>query len=83
MSSSVKFALILGAFFLTLIAVSLGSYFVWVDIGYVALGFHGWLAIILGTIGILGLGAGLMWLSFYSHRHGIDEQAADHDDLLD
>ena len=32
----------------------------------------GWIAMILGTIATLALGAGLMALMFYSNRHGRD-----------
>ncbi|MFO0317250.1 MAG: hypothetical protein ACK51R_09180, partial [Hyphomonadaceae bacterium] len=31
---------------------------------------HGWIAMGLGTVLSLALGFGLMWLSFYSSRHG-------------
>lgn len=36
-------------------------------------GFHANLAIFLGVIGTLGLGVGLMALSFYSNRSGADD----------
>lgn len=36
---------------------------------------HGWIAMGLGTIVSLALGFGLMWLSFYSSRHGFDDRA--------
>lgn len=36
---------------------------------------HGWIAMGLGTVLSLALGFGLMWLSFYSSRHGFDDRA--------
>lgn len=40
-----------------------------------AISFHGWVAMGLGTVLSLILGIGLMWLSFYSARHGFDDRA--------
>jgi cation transporter-like permease len=36
---------------------------------------HGWIAMGVGTVFSLLIGCGLMWLSFYSSRHGFDERA--------
>ncbi len=36
---------------------------------------HGWIALAAGTILSLGLGGGLMALSFFSARRGYDERA--------
>jgi hypothetical protein len=48
--------------------------------GDTPLGFHGWLAMGLAAVLVLGLGGGLMWLAFYSSRHGYDdEQGKDSD----
>ena len=41
------------------------------------MGFHGWLAMILGIVFTLVVGCGLMALMFYSSRHGYDEAASD------
>ena len=35
---------------------------------------HGWIAMSLGVVLTLGLGAGLMALSFFSSRHGYDDR---------
>ena len=72
--------LILAAFLIVLIAVGLASYYVWLEMGVISLGFHGWLAVILGSLGSIILGAGLMWLSFYSNRQGYDERAGEFDE---
>jgi protein-S-isoprenylcysteine O-methyltransferase Ste14 len=36
---------------------------------------HGWIAMGIGTFFSLFIGCGLMWLSFYSSRHGFDDRA--------
>jgi uncharacterized membrane protein len=36
---------------------------------------HGWIAMGIGILFSLGIGGGLMWLSFYSSRHGFDDRA--------
>ena len=68
---------LIAAFLIVLIAVMAASFYVWQEMGVIALGFHGWLAVGLGSAGSILLGAGLMWLSFYSSRTGYDEKAID------
>jgi hypothetical protein len=41
--------------------------------GNTPLGLHGWIAMGLAAVFVLGLGGGLMWLAFYSSRHGYDD----------
>ena len=41
------------------------------------MGFHGWVAMILGIVVTSLVGFGLMGLMFYSSRHGYDERASD------
>jgi protein-S-isoprenylcysteine O-methyltransferase Ste14 len=36
---------------------------------------HGWIAMSIGILFSLGIGGGLMWLSFYSSRNGFDDRA--------
>ncbi len=48
----------------------------WMAVGDTALSGHGILALVLGVLASLGLGMGLMFLVFYSSRHGHDEDAA-------
>jgi hypothetical protein len=45
----------------------------WLELEGVSLGFHGWLALILGVGLSLVIGVGLMALVFYSSRRGYDE----------
>ena len=45
----------------------------WFGLGGVEIGFHGMLALLLGTALSLGLGIGLMALAFYSSRTGRDD----------
>lgn len=49
--------------------------YVWRELGDVALGLHGWLALGLGVGATAGLGVGLMMLLYHSHRHGYDDRA--------
>ena len=70
---------IIAAFVIVLLAVVAASFYVWQEMGAISLGFHGWLAIIVGSLGSIILGAGLMWLSFYSNRSGYDEKPAEFD----
>ena len=58
-----------------LILVVAASWIVWREMGQIDLGFHGWVALILGSVGMVALGGGLMWLSFYSSRSGHDSAA--------
>lgn len=61
---------------LALLATSLGvALWVWQELGPVALGLHGWLALGGGVTATLLLGVGLMVLVYQSHRRGFDERA--------
>ena len=44
----------------------------WMDMGDVQLSVHGIIAMVLGVLLALALGVGLMFLVFYSSRHGHD-----------
>ena len=67
----------------SLIVITISSYVVWYQMGRIALGLHGWIALIAGSVGMVVLGGGLMALSFYSARSGHDEAAwQDPDDDL-
>ena len=49
--------------------------YLWLSLGDSEMSTGGYVAMILGGLGTLGLGAGLMALLFYSHRKGFDERA--------
>ena len=61
---------------LLLLAAGLCAY-IWWSLGDVDLGTHGLVALILGSVATIGLGTGLMFLVFYSHRKGYDQQSDD------
>jgi hypothetical protein len=46
---------------------------IWMRLSNVAMGFHGWTALIIGVVASIALGVGLMFLVFYSNRKGFDE----------
>ena len=79
-SQTNKLILLTIAFVVVLAIVALASYQLWVEMGVIALGFHGWAAMILGALGSILLGCGLMALSFYSSRSGHDEKAGEFED---
>ena len=66
-------ALLFGVTVLGLVVAA--SWVVWRELGQIDLGFHGWVALILGSVAMVALGGGLMWLSFYSSRSGHDSAA--------
>ena len=66
-------ALLFGVTVLGLVVAA--SWVVWRELGKIDLGFHGWVALILGSVAMVALGGGLMWLSFYSSRSGHDSAA--------
>ncbi len=59
--------------------VGMGWYLWWAltDLGDIALGFNGWLAMGLGVAATLALGLGLMRLVYLSNRRGYDARAAE------
>lgn len=46
---------------------------VWMAMSGVAMSPLGWVFMILGAVVTFGVGAGLMWLLFYSSRHHYDQ----------
>jgi hypothetical protein len=53
--------------------VGIGVY-TWQSLGHVAMDANGYLALVLGVLGTVGLGGGLMALVFFSHRYGYDDK---------
>ena len=65
---------LLAAVLTALLAVaSLLGLYTWQGLGDVDMGIHGVIALILGVTVSLLLGGGLMFLVFYSSRHGHDD----------
>jgi hypothetical protein len=63
---------------LALLGISIGwAVWGWEQTAGTTMGFHGWLAMILGIVFTIIVGCGLMGLMFYSSRHGYDDAAAD------
>ena len=60
-------------------ASSAVALWIWHELGEVAIGTHGLIAIGLGAVLTFLLGAGLMALMFFSARRGYDEQAREAD----
>ena len=61
---------------LALLGVTVGwAIWGWQQTAGTAMGFHGWLAMILGVVFTVVVGCGLMGLMFYSSRYGYDERA--------
>jgi hypothetical protein len=56
---------------------------VWQELDGVAISTHGWIAMALGAVGTVLVGAGLMTLVFFSSRRGSDERANRPDDRGD
>jgi heme/copper-type cytochrome/quinol oxidase subunit 3 len=74
-----RVALAVTAVILALSFVAIGIY-AWQTLGASELTVHGYIALVLGVIGTIGLGVGLMALVFYSHRYGYDERVGGGDE---
>ena len=55
-------------------ASTFGLSLFWRAIGGGDLPLHGWIALLIGTLGTVGLAWVLMALAFHSHREGWDDQ---------
>ena len=56
-----------------LVATLLAGIYLWWSLGDVDISIHGLIAMVLGCLLSLALGGGLMFLVFYSSRHGHDD----------
>ncbi len=62
-----------------ILAAAVGlSLWAWRELGEVDIGFHGYVALLLGVGATLAVGAGLIALMLYSSRRGYDEEAYRH-----
>lgn len=57
-----------------LVAAGAIAWWGWSQLADVQMGANGYIALGLGVVVTLALGVGLMWLVYYSHRHGYDER---------
>jgi hypothetical protein len=60
------------AIILALVAI---GFYTWRSLGPTEMDANGYVAMILGVLGTIGLGVGLMALLFFSHRYGYDDAA--------
>ena len=74
-----RVAIVVTAVILALSFVAIGIY-AWQTLGASELTVHGYIALVLGVIGTIGLGVGLMVLVFYSHRYGYDDRVGGGDE---
>jgi len=59
-----------------LLAAACGvAWYVWRELGDVVISTQGYLALAAGIVVTVGLGVGLMWLVYFSHRRGFDDEA--------
>lgn len=58
-----------------LAATCLTAYWAWMELADVQLSLHGIIALIGGSVLTLLLGGGLMWLAYFSHKKGFDDEA--------
>ncbi|MCB9944663.1 MAG: hypothetical protein H6851_13725 [Geminicoccaceae bacterium] len=61
--------------FALLISSAAVAWYVWTEIGDVEIGLHGQIALLAGVSATFLLGVGLMWLVYYSHHKGYDDEA--------
>ncbi|WP_323797441.1 hypothetical protein [Nisaea sp.] len=67
--------ILLAVVLLSLLAGALwGVWEVWFAVEDVEMSIHGFIALALGAFFTLLLGGGLMWLAYYSSKHGYDER---------
>ena len=59
---------------IVLALVAIGIY-TWRSLGPTRMDANGYIALVLGVLGTVGLGVGLMALLFFSHRYGYDDAA--------
>ena len=72
MRGAAAIVLVLGALLAGAVATAVWA---WRSLGEVQISGHGYLALVLGAVVTLAVGAGLMALVFFSSRRGYDEEA--------
>ena len=75
MSKNLWGAIVAGIFLIGLVGLAVyGSVRAWSGLEGVEISIHGYIALTFGVVGTLGLGIGLMLLSFHSSRSGKDDE---------
>lgn len=65
--------LLIAVLFVILAASIVGAVVMWTQFSDVEMSVHGYIAMTLGIVFTVGLGAGLMALTFFSAKRGYDE----------
>jgi hypothetical protein len=68
-------AAVVGALTVMLAAAGGVGWWIWGELADVQMSRHGWIALGLGATVTTLLGVGLMYLVYYSSRHGYDDEA--------
>jgi hypothetical protein len=72
----VKQGVVLAVVLVPLLLATAGvSFWAWDQLGSTEMDPQGYAALVMGAVATLVIGGGLMWLVFYSSRHGYDERA--------
>lgn len=58
-----------------LAAAAAVGWWAWAELADIEMSMHGYVALAIGVVATLGLGMGLMWLVYFSHRRGFDDEA--------
>jgi hypothetical protein len=58
-----------------LAAAAAVGWWAWSELADVEMSVHGYIALAIGVVATLALGVGLMWLVYFSHRRGFDDEA--------
>lgn len=66
---------IVGVLVAILVAAAAVGWWIWRELADVEMSLHGWIALGLGASVATLLGIGLMYLVYYSSRHGYDDEA--------
>jgi hypothetical protein len=73
-TAAMKSAALIALLAVILVVTLLAGIYLWWSLGDVDISIHGLIAMTLGCLVSLALGGGLMFLVFYSNRHGHDDE---------
>jgi hypothetical protein len=72
--SSKRTAILAAGLALVVGVAAWGAIGAWANLSGISISLHGWLAMLAACLGMVVIGGGLMWLSFYSARRGYDDK---------